>query len=64
VLNLIGLGLGPLFVGLTSDLLTARFGSEALRWSLVITCLAWIPAIGLYLMAATTLRQDLARRTE
>jgi len=64
VLNLIGLGLGPLFVGLTSDLLTARFGSEALRWSLVITCLAWIPAIALYLMAAATLRQDLARRTE
>jgi hypothetical protein len=64
VLNLIGLGLGPLFVGLMSDRLTPRFGPDALRWSLVMTCLAWIPAVILYLLAASRFREDLARRTE
>jgi MFS family permease len=64
VLNLIGLGLGPLFVGLLSDHFTPWFGQDALRWALAITCLAWIPAAALYLLAASTLRQDLARRTD
>ena len=60
VLNLIGLGAGPLFTGWVSDLLTPRFGPEALRWSMVITCLAWIPAVCCYLLAAGNLRKDLA----
>jgi predicted MFS family arabinose efflux permease len=40
---LIGLGLGPTFAGAVSDMLTASFGAEALRYALIIsTCfLAW-----------------------
>ncbi|HVN58288.1 MAG TPA: MFS transporter [Bacteroidales bacterium] len=34
VLNLIGLGLGPLTVGIISDRLQPLFGSESLRWAL------------------------------
>ena len=33
-LNLIGLGLGPLLVGVLSDFLTPRFGEDALSVSL------------------------------
>jgi len=36
-LNLIGMGLGPTFVGLVSDLLTPRFGADSLRIALLIT---------------------------
>lgn len=34
VLNLIGLGLGPLTIGIVSDLLQPSFGIESLRWAL------------------------------
>lgn len=36
VLNLIGLGLGPLIIGMISDLLQPSFGIESLRWALYI----------------------------
>lgn len=36
VLNLIGLGLGPLTIGMISDLLQPSFGTESLRWALYI----------------------------
>ncbi len=62
VLNLIGLGLGPLSIGLMSDRLTHHFGPDGLRWAMAIGTLAWIPAVGLYLLAATTLREDIARK--
>lgn len=36
--NLIGLGLGPLAVGMISDALNASFGQEALRYALLALC--------------------------
>lgn len=36
VLNIIGLGLGPLFVGLVSDLLEPAYAEESLRWSMLL----------------------------
>lgn len=43
---LLGAGLGPLFAGVVSDLLTATIGTEALRYSLVVTaCLLLIPCL-------------------
>lgn len=36
-LTMIGGGLGPLLVGLLSDMLVPHFGNEALRWALAIT---------------------------
>ncbi len=63
VLNLIGLGGGPLFTGLVSDYLSPRFGTESLRWALLTTSMAWIPAVALFLLAYRSLGRDLARAT-
>ena len=40
--NLIGLGLGPLLVGVLSDGLTPRFGDDALRYGLLVVALAHV----------------------
>jgi MFS family permease len=63
VLNLIGLGIGPWFVGYLSDLLVPSYGDESIRYSLV-----WVVTIGNawaavhYFIAARTLKADLAVR--
>ena len=60
VLNLIGLGLGPQFVGWLSDLLEPRYGVESLRYALL-----WTVSLGAlwsafhYLLGARDLREDL-----
>ena len=59
-LNLIGLGLGPLFTGLVSDVMTARIGPGGIRWAMAATCLAWLPAVACFYLASRTLRQDIA----
>ena len=41
VLNFIGLGLGPLFTGILSDIFSVDMGpGEGLRWALVVVTLA------------------------
>ncbi len=60
VLNLVGMGLGPWFTGLLSDLLTPSLGSESLRWALMIVVLANAWCAIHYFIAARTLKQDLA----
>ncbi len=67
ILNLIGMGLGPLFVGITSDLLNAFGGfdsGEALRWALVSVLVFNVLSTVFYLMAARDLKSDLARSHE
>ncbi len=59
VLNLIGLGLGPLFTGWLSDTLAPTYGSESLRYALVSVVLVYIWCGFHYLMAAKTIRHDL-----
>ena len=61
VLNLIGLGLGPLVTGMISDLLEPSYGSEALRYALVIVVLVYFWCAFHYFMAGRTIREDLAR---
>lgn len=63
ILNMIGMGLGPMCVGIVSDLLEPRFGIESLRWALlgvVVICAAW--SVLHYLLAARHLRADLAKQ--
>ncbi len=62
ILNLIGMGLGPQFVGVLSDALAPRFGVESIRWALLATVVvgALWSAVH-YFAAARTLREDLAR---
>jgi len=62
VLNLIGLGFGPLVVGMISDLLKPSLGEEALRWAMSITILVSIGAVTLFFVAAKKLTEDLRRQ--
>ena len=62
VLNVIGLGLGPFLVGLLSDSLAPSYGSESLRYAMVIL----LPSImlistGFFFYAARSIRDDLAK---
>lgn len=50
--NLFGLGLGPWVTGLLSDLLTGRFGHDALRYALVIVLVPSTLASGIFFYAA------------
>ncbi len=60
VLNLIGLGIGPMATGALSDYLRADFGDESIRYALVIMVLVNLWCAGHYHMATRTLREDLA----
>jgi predicted MFS family arabinose efflux permease len=59
ILNLIGLGGGPQFVGILNDQLAGRFGVEAVRYSLLVVDLLALLAVLLYLVAARTLKSDI-----
>ena len=59
--NLVSMGLGPLIVGMTSDHLQPRFGTDSLRYSiLAVVVIATLWAAIHFLFAARTLREDLA----
>jgi len=58
VLNIIGLGLGPLTVGIISDLLMPSTGAESLRWALLIVSQAALLGAGFYFIAARHLKAD------
>jgi hypothetical protein len=57
-MNLIGFGLGPLLVGVFSDLLTPAFGNDAVRYALVILMGSFIPAIYFYSRAGRLFSQQ------
>ena len=56
--NLIGMGFGPQAVGLLSDALKPMFGTDSLRWSLIIFLLvnAWCAVH--YWLAGRTIRDE------
>lgn len=58
IVNLVGLGLGPLAVGVLSDLLHPSFGVESLRYALLGVFMVNIWSAVHYLIAAKTLRED------
>ena len=61
VLNLIGLGLGPLHTGLLSDWLTGIYGPDGLRYAMLIIGMCGLPGMLLFYLAARRLPADLAR---
>ena len=61
VLNMIGLGLGPLVTGLLSDLLQPSFGDQSLRYAMAMTALGGFVSLLLFYMAARRLPEDLRR---
>jgi predicted MFS family arabinose efflux permease len=64
VLNLIGLGVGPTLVGVLNDLLEPRWGTDAIRVSLLVVLLASLWGAVHSLLAARTLDADLARTAD
>ena len=60
--TVVGIGLGPVFVGVMNDLLEPTFGKEAIRYSLIFV-LGGLVACGLLcFVAARLVRQELAGR--
>jgi MFS family permease len=59
VLNLIGLGFGPLVVGLISDLLKPALGTESLRWAMSSILLVSVASATLFFVSASKLRLDI-----
>jgi predicted MFS family arabinose efflux permease len=59
VLNLIGLGFGPLVVGLVSDLLKPSLGAQSLRWAMSIILPMSVASATLFFIAAKKLVVDL-----
>ena len=61
ILNLIGLGLGPTFLGACSDFLakSQHLGpAEGLRWALIIASCFGVVAAGFFWLARRTVRED------
>lgn len=61
VLNFIALGFGPLTVGLLSDALEPRFGTESLRWALFFTSFIGVWAAVHYYWAGQTYQADIEK---
>lgn len=61
VLNLIGLGLGPMLTGFVSDWLTPAYGDDALRYAMSITVLVNCWCAWHYYCATRTIRADFDR---
>jgi predicted MFS family arabinose efflux permease len=59
--NLVGVGVGPLLIGLVSDRLRPTHGPDSLRFALLYLSVIYLWAALHFLFAGKTLRADLAR---
>jgi MFS family permease len=62
VINLVGLGLGPLAVGILSDYLAIGMdmgAAEGVRWALIISVLANVVAVALFWLARERIREEM-----
>ncbi|MBU6372583.1 MAG: MFS transporter [Alphaproteobacteria bacterium] len=62
VVNMIGLGLGPLTMGMVSDYFATTLGygaAEGLRWAILTTGSAGLIAMTFFLLARRTIREEL-----
>lgn len=61
VVNLIGLGLGPVVLGAVSDSFAATMGAaDGLRWAIITTSGIGLLAVVLFMLARNHIREDLA----
>lgn len=60
LVNLVGLGAGPLVAGLLSDRLSLYFGADGLRYALCGLLSTYVIGIAMFLKAAQTVSADLA----
>jgi MFS family permease len=61
VINLFGLGLGPLVVGIIADLFTPIFKQDAIRYALFVFSILALWGAWHYWIAPRTLKEDLER---
>ena len=62
ILSMIGVGLGPLYIGVLSDVLIPRFGeADALRWALTTLAPIWVIAAIYMYSARKSLAADLQK---
>ena len=59
ILNIVGLGFGPLATGALSDLLAPRFGEASLRYAMLIAVLVGLAGVVGFFMAGRRLAADL-----
>jgi len=62
IINLIGLGLGPLAVGLLSDVLSGHVGlgeAQGVRWALIVSATLGLAAFGLFWAARNSIREEM-----
>ncbi len=60
IINLVGLGLGPVAIGKLSDMLRPTYGEESLRIALLAALVFVIPAATLFFLASRRYRLDVA----
>jgi hypothetical protein len=59
-INLLGMGLGPLLIGVLNDALRSGFGEAGIRYSLLALCVPMLWAAMHSLAVNRTLERDLA----
>ncbi|MEQ1819960.1 MAG: MFS transporter [Terricaulis sp.] len=62
IINLIGLGLGPLVVGALSDMFAISFGmgeGEGVRWALIVAAMTGLIAAALFWLARKSIRDEM-----
>ena len=58
-LNIVGLGLGPLMVGVMSDLLSGAYPEDSLRYAIIIATTAFVWSAVHFFLAGRAIRADL-----
>ena len=62
LVNLVGLGLGPVVIGGLNDLLRDDLGDGAIRYTMLFAVLTNVVACGFYALAASSVRRDIETR--
>lgn len=62
VVNLVGLGVGPVVIGAMNDALHADLGDHAIRYTMLVAAVTNVIASICYLVGARSVRQDIAER--
>jgi len=60
IISLIGFGLGPLLIGVSSDLLKPVAGQDSLAWALCLAVVGDLISVGFFLAAARNLKPEMA----
>jgi hypothetical protein len=60
ILNLVGLGLGPILTGAVADLWEPEFGTNSIRYAMSLTVMVNVWCAVHYFMCTRTLKESLA----